>query len=67
MDGVIFFWYLLKLILIGFFVFNWICFNVVVNVVIGGFDYIVGVLVFLVGGGGVGVIYFVGEFDDLIE
>lgn len=67
MDGATFFWYLLKLTLIGFFAFNWTRFNAVANAVIGGLDYIAGALVASVGGGGAGASHFAGEFDDLIE
>lgn len=67
MDGASFFWYLLKLTLIGLFAFNWTQFNAVATAVIGGLDYIAGALVASVGGGGAGASYFAAEFDDLIE
>ena len=40
MDGASFFWYLIKLMLIGLFAFNWANFNAVSNAVIGGLDYV---------------------------
>lgn len=46
MDGASFFWYLVKLTLIGLFAFNWTNFNSVANAVIGGLDYVAGALVF---------------------
>lgn len=67
MDGASFFWYLLKLTLIGLFAFNWTRFNAVAEAVIGGLDYIAGALVASVGGGGAGASYFAAEFDKLIE
>ena len=66
MDGASFFWYLIKLMLIGLFAFNWANFNAVANAVIGGLDYIAGALISSVGGGGAGATYFAAEFDDLI-
>ncbi len=42
MDGASFFWYLIKLTLIGLFAFNWANFNAVANAVIGGLDYVAG-------------------------
>ena len=38
MDGASFFWYLMKLMLVGLFAFNWVQFNAVANAVIGGLD-----------------------------
>ena len=67
MDGASFFWYLIKLTLIGLFAFNWANFNAVSNAVIGGLDYVAGALVSSVGGGGAGATHFAGEFDNLIE
>ena len=67
MDGATFFWYLLKLTLIGLFAFNWTRFNAVANAVIGGLDYIAGALVASVGGSGAGASHFAAEFDNLIE
>lgn len=67
MDGATFFWYLVKLALIGLFAFNWANFNAISNAVIGGLDYIAGALVSSVGGGGAGATHFAGEFDILIE
>ena len=66
MDGASFFWYLIKLTLIGLFAFNWANFNAVANAVIGGLDYVAGALISSVGGGGAGATYFAAEFDDLI-
>jgi len=63
MDGASFFWYLIKLTLIGLFAFNWANFNAVSNAVIGGLDYVAGALVSSVGGGGAGATHFAGEFD----
>lgn len=54
MDGASFFWYLIKLTLIGLFAFNWANFNAVANAVIGGLDYVAGALISSVGGGGAG-------------
>ena len=65
MDGASFFWYLIKLTLIGLFAFNWANFNAVANAVIGGLDYVAGALISSVGGGGAGATYFAAEFDDL--
>ena len=67
MDGASFFWYLMKLMLVGLFAFNWVQFNAVANAVIGGLDYVAGALVSSVGGGGAGATHFAGEFDNLIE
>lgn len=67
MDGASFFWYLLKLLLVGLFAFNWVQLNAIANAVIGGLDYIAGALVASVGGGGAGATHFAGEFDNLIE
>ncbi|WP_416369413.1 type IV secretion system protein [Tritonibacter mobilis] len=67
MDGANFFWYLMKLMLVGLFAFNWVQFNAVANAVIGGLDYVAGALVSSVGGGGAGATHFAGEFDNLIE
>jgi type IV secretion system protein VirB6 len=67
MDGASFFWYLLKLVLIGLFAFNWANFNTVANALIGGLDYVAGALVSSVGGGGAGATHFADEFDILIE
>lgn len=66
MDGATFLWYLLKLVLIGLFAFNWTQFNAVATAVIGGLDYVAGALVASVGGGGAGASYFAEEFDELI-
>ena len=66
MDGASFFWYLVKLTLIGLFAFNWANFNAVATAIIGGLDYIAGALISSVGGGGAGATYFAGEFDRLI-
>ena len=67
MDGASFFWYLIKLTLIGLFAFNWANFNAVSNAIIGGLEYVAGALVSSVGGGGAGATHFAGEFDNLIE
>lgn len=67
MDGASFFWYLLKLVLVGVFAFNWVQFNAVANAVIGGLDYIAGALISSIGGGGSGASHFAREFDNLIE
>ncbi|WP_298498510.1 type IV secretion system protein [uncultured Maritimibacter sp.] len=67
MDGASFFWYLMKLMLVGLFAFNWVQFNAVANAVIGGLDYVAGALISSVGGGGAGATYFATEFDFLIE
>ena len=67
MDGASFFWYLVKLTLIGLFAFNWANFNAVSNAVIGGLDYVAGALVSSVGGAGAGAGHFAGEFDNLIQ
>ncbi len=67
MDGASFFWYLMKLMLVGLFAFNWVQFNAVANAVIGGLDYVAGALISSVGGGGAGATYFASEFDFLIE
>ena len=67
MDGASFFWYLIKLMLIGLFAFNWANFNAVANAIIGGLDYVAGALISSVGGGGAGATYFAAEFDDLIS
>ncbi|RRH71084.1 type IV secretion system protein [Falsigemmobacter faecalis] len=67
MDGSSFFWYLLKLSLIGLFAFNWAEFNAVATAVTGGLDYIAGTLVASVGGSGAGAGHFAAEFDNLIE
>lgn len=67
MDGASFFWYLIKLTLIGLFAFNWANFNAVSHAVIGGLDYVAGALVSSVGGAGAGATHFAGEFDNLIE
>ena len=66
MDGASFFWYLMKLMLVGLFAFNWVQFNAVANAVIGGLDYVAGALISSVGGGGAGATYFATEFDKLI-
>jgi len=66
MHGASFFWYLVKLTLIGLFAFNWANFNAVSNAVTGGLDYVAGALISSVGGGGAGATYFAGEFDRLI-
>ncbi len=67
MDGASFFWYLINLVLIGLFAFNWANFNTVANAIVGGLDYIAGALVSSVGGGGAGATHFAGEFATLIE
>lgn len=67
MDGATFFWYLLKLTLIGLFAFNWTQFNAVATAVIGGLEYLAGALVSSVGGEGAGASHFAAEFDDLID
>ena len=67
MDGASFFWYLLKLALIGLFAFNWTRFNAIATAIIGGLEYIAGALVASIGGGGAGASYFAAEFDKLIE
>lgn len=67
LDGARFFWYLIKLTLIGIFAFDWTRFNAVASAVIGGLDYIAGALVASVGGSGAGASHFAAEFDNLIE
>lgn len=67
MDGARFFWYLVKLSLIGLFAFDWTRFNTVAMAETGGLDYIAGALVSSVGGSGAGASHFAAEFDNLIE
>lgn len=67
MDGSQFFWYLIKLLLIGLFAFNWAEFNAVATAVIGGLEFVAGALISSIGGSGGSSAHFAAEFDELIS